>query len=161
MCSEARGRPVTQMHWGGGTPTYLDTNLICKLFNAVVSRFAVSRHAEISIEIDPRVTSMEHLQALRSLGFNRLSVGIQDFDPQVQQAVHRIQSFESTRQLFAEARRLEFDSINVDLIYGLPFQNRYSFRHTLELIRQLDADRIAVFSYAHVPSMKKQQKAHG
>ena len=159
LCGEAHGRPVTQMHWGGGTPTYLEPKQIQELFNAIVSRFAVSKYAEISIEIDPRVTSIEHLQVLRSLGFNRLSVGIQDFDPQVQQAVRRIQSFESTRQLFAEARRLQFESINVDLIYGLPFQNRYSFRHTLELIRRLEADRIAVFSYAHVPSLKKQQKA--
>ncbi len=152
-------RYVTQMHWGGGTPTYLNPDQIRMLFNAVVSRFVVPRDAEISIEVDPRVTTKEHLAILRQLGFNRLSVGVQDFDPQVQDAIHRIQPYEMTRDLLDEARQLKFESINVDLIYGLPFQNKYSFAHTLALVERLAPDRIAVFSYAHVPSMKKQQKA--
>jgi len=159
LLSDALGRLATQIHWGGGTPTYLNTDQIRILFNAITSRFAVPRNAEISIEVDPRVTTNEHLQALRSLGFNRLSLGIQDFNPQVQTAVHRIQPFELTRDLVDEARRLRFESLNVDLIYGLPHQNKYSFQRTLELVLQLNPDRIAVFSYAHVPSMKKQQKA--
>jgi oxygen-independent coproporphyrinogen-3 oxidase len=153
------GRLTTQIHWGGGTPTYLNPRQLGILFNAIVTRFAVPRDAEISIEIDPRVTTDDQLQTLRSLGFNRLSLGVQDFDPQVQQAIHRIQPFEMTEALMDKARSLGFESINVDLIYGLPHQNRYSFARTLELVRRLSPDRIAVFSYAHVPSLKKQQRA--
>jgi oxygen-independent coproporphyrinogen-3 oxidase len=159
LVPEAHGRLVNQMHWGGGTPTYLDSDLIRMLFNAIVSRFAVPHDAEISIEIDPRVTTIEHLHTLRWLGFNRLSAGIQDFDPIVQSAIHRIQPFEMTRLLLTEARKLGFESINVDLIYGLPFQTKSSFDKTLDLVHKLDPDRIAVFSYAHVPSIKKQQTA--
>jgi oxygen-independent coproporphyrinogen-3 oxidase len=159
LVEPAHGRIVRQIHWGGGTPTYLTTDQIATLFNAIVTRFAVPRDAEISIEVDPRVTTSQHLQTLRALGFNRLSVGIQDFDPEVQAAIHRFQPFELARDLFAEARNLGFESINADLIYGLPFQNKYSFGHTLDLIQELRPDRIAVFSYAHVPALKKQQKA--
>jgi oxygen-independent coproporphyrinogen III oxidase len=159
LVEQGHGRLVRQIHWGGGTPTYLNTDQIGTLFNAIVTRFAVPCDAEVSIEIDPRVTTSQHLRTLRSLGFNRLSIGVQDFDPEVQAAIHRLQPFELTRDLFAEARGLGFESINVDLIYGLPFQNKYSFGHTLDLIQQLQPDRIAVFSYAHVPAIKKQQKA--
>ena len=159
LVPEAHGRVVNQVHWGGGTPTYLTADQIQILFEAMASRFVVPSNAEISIEIDPRVTTKEHLRMLRQLGFNRLSAGIQDFDPQVQAAVRRIQPFDLVRDLIAEARQLGFKSINVDLIYGLPFQTVTSFDHTLDLIHELDPDRVAVFSYAHVPSMKKQQKA--
>jgi oxygen-independent coproporphyrinogen-3 oxidase len=159
LLKDAHGRFVTQIHWGGGTPTYLNPSQIRHLFNAIVTRFAVPWDAEISIEVDPRVTTNEHLQTLRSVGFNRLSIGIQDFDPQVQAAIHRLQPYTQVRDLFAEARRLGFESINVDLIYGLPYQNRFSFARTLDLVRKLAPDRIAVFSYAHVPAIKKQQKA--
>jgi oxygen-independent coproporphyrinogen-3 oxidase len=155
----AHGRPVTQMHWGGGTPTYLDCEQITALFKAISERFRLSENGEFSIEIDPRVTTPDHLQTLRGLGFNRLSVGIQDFDPNVQLAVRRIQTFEHTRQLFDHARTLGFESINADLIYGLPKQTRDSFRKTIDLMLELRPDRLAVFSYAHVPSLKKQQKS--
>jgi oxygen-independent coproporphyrinogen-3 oxidase len=155
----AHGRVVTQMHWGGGTPTYLGSEQITTLFNAISERFSLSEGGEYSIEIDPRVTTFEHLQTLRRLGFNRLSVGIQDFDPNVQLAVRRIQSFEHTKQLFEQARALGFESINADLIYGLPKQTRATFQRTLDLMLELMPDRLAVFSYAHVPSLKKQQKS--
>ncbi len=159
LISEAHGRYVTQIHWGGGTPTYFDSDQIRILFNALASRFAVPWDAEISIEIDPRVTTREQLKTLRWLGFNRLSVGVQDFDPEVQSAIGRHQPFEMVQQLFDEARGTGFQSINVDLIYGLPHQNRYSYGHTLDLVDRLAPSRIALFSYAHVPAIKKQQTA--
>lgn len=155
----AHHRVVTQIHWGGGTPTYLSTAQITQLFNALVTRFSVPASAEISIEIDPRVTTREHLRTLRSLGFNRLSVGIQDFDHSVQAAVRRIQSYDQTLDLFEEARKLEFESVNADLIYGLPLQTPTSFEKTLRKVLSLSPDRIALFSYAHVPTLKRQQRA--
>jgi oxygen-independent coproporphyrinogen-3 oxidase len=112
------------MHWGGGTPTYLDPRQITDLFTAIEERFQLAQNGEFSIEIDPRVTTLDHLRTLRSLGFNRLSVGIQDFDWNVQLTVRRIQSFERTREVFDQARELGFESINADLIYGLPKQTR-------------------------------------
>src|SRR6185503_5084865 len=129
------------------------------LFNAIADRFELMPGGEFSIEIDPRATSTDHLRALRSLGFNRLSVGIQDFDPNVQLAVRRFQSFEQTRALFDEARSLGFESINADLIYGLPKQTPASFNKTLDLVLELNPDRLAVFSYAHVPTLKRQQRS--
>ena len=155
----AHGRVVTQMHWGGGTPTYLQPSQIRDLFNAIADRFELMPGGEFSIEIDPRATSSDHLRALRSLGFNRLSVGIQDFDPNVQLAVRRFQSFEQTRALFDEACSLGFESINADLIYGLPKQTPASFNKTLDLVLELNPDRLAVFSYAHVPTLKRQQRS--
>ena len=159
LAGVAHGRIVTQMHWGGGTPTYLTPEQIGELFNAIASRFALAPDGEYSIEIDPRVTTSEHLRTLRRLGFNRLSVGIQDFDPNVQLVVRRIQPFEQTRFIFEEARSLGFDSINADLIYGLPKQTRTSFQHTLDRLVEINPDRIAVFSYAHVPTIKRQQRS--
>jgi oxygen-independent coproporphyrinogen-3 oxidase len=160
LVKEAHNRLVTQMHWGGGTPTYLEPHQIDELFNAIVTRFMVpAEGAEISVEVDPRVTTLAHLQTLRSLGFNRLSIGIQDFDRAVQFAVHRIERFEHTRKLFDEARELGFEGISADLIYGLPMQTRSSFQKTLDLMVDLSPDRVAVFSYAHVPSLKRQQKS--
>lgn len=155
----AHRRRVTQIHWGGGTPTYLDSNQIELLYHTIRERFEVEDNAEISIEIDPRVTGWGQLQTLRRLGFNRLSMGIQDFDPLVQETVHRLQSYEMTRETFEQARSLEFESINVDLMYGLPFQSTPSFNKTIDLVLRLNPDRIAVFSYAHVPSLKHQQRA--
>jgi oxygen-independent coproporphyrinogen-3 oxidase len=153
----SRNRQVTQFHWGGGTPTYLSPEQIEDLFTYTRERFTFAPDAEIGIEVDPRVTSREHLESVREMGFNRLSMGIQDFKPEVQLAVHRIQSYEETRDLIAAARELGFDSINVDLIYGLPYQTGESFAHTVEQIVELSPDRIAMFSYAHVPWLKKQQ----
>jgi oxygen-independent coproporphyrinogen-3 oxidase len=159
LVETAHHRVVTQMHWGGGTPTYLDPKQIRELFGAIAERFDLAPGGQFSIEIDPRVTTPEHLRALRSLGFNRLSVGIQDFDWNVQLAVRRIQSYEQTQALFLQARELGFESVNADLIYGLPKQTRASFSKTLDLVLQLNPDRLAVFSYAHVPALKRQQKS--
>lgn len=155
----SRTRPVVQLHWGGGTPTYLSPPQMDDLFEFTRARFSFAPDAEIGIEVDPRVTSAEHLAVLRRLGFNRLSMGIQDFHPEVQAAIHRVQPFELTRDLIREARRLGFDSINVDLIYGLPYQTPERFAHTIDQIVELAPDRIAMFSYAHVPWLKKQQGA--
>ncbi len=155
--SVSKNREVVQFHWGGGTPTYLTPAQIEDLFGAVRARFSFAADAEIGIEVDPRVTSREHLETLRRLGFNRLSMGIQDFHGEVQKAIHRIQPFELTRDLLFAARELGFDSINVDLIYGLPYQTPERFAHTVDQILQLAPDRVALFSYAHVPWLKKQQ----
>jgi len=153
----SRERQVVQFHWGGGTPTYLSPEQIEDLFTFTHERFTFAPDAEIGIEVDPRVTTRAHMETVRKMGFNRLSMGIQDFKEDVQKAVHRIQSYEVTRDLIATARDLGFDSINVDLIYGLPYQSADSFAHTIEQIVGLSPDRIAMFSYAHVPWLKKQQ----
>jgi oxygen-independent coproporphyrinogen III oxidase len=155
--SVSKQREVVQFHWGGGTPTYLTPEQIEDLFGAVRARFTFAADAEIGIEVDPRVTSRAHLETLRRLGFNRLSMGIQDFHAEVQKAIHRIQPFELTRDLLFAARELGFDSINVDLIYGLPYQTPERFAHTVDQILELAPDRVALFSYAHVPWLKKQQ----
>jgi len=157
----SRNRQVTQFHWGGGTPTYLSPEQIEDLFTYTRERFTFAPDAEIGIEVDPRVTTQVHLEIVRKMGFNRLSMGIQDFKAEVQRAVHRIQPYEGTHDLIAGARRLGFDSINVDLIYGLPYQTGESFAHTVEQIVGLSPDRIAMFSYAHVPWLKKQQGSFG
>src|SRR5258708_1674934 len=155
--SISKSRPVVQFHWGGGTPTYLTPEQIEDLFGFTREHFQFAPDSEIGIEVDPRVTSRQHLETLRKLGFNRLSMGIQDFHPDVQKAVHRIQPFEMTRDLLFAARQLGFDSINVDLIYGLPHQTPDRFAHTVDQILELAPDRVALFSYAHVPWLKKQQ----
>jgi len=157
--SVSRAREVVQFHWGGGTPTYSTPSQLEDLFGYTKERFAFSPEAEIGIEVDPRVTSREHLETLRNLGFNRLSMGIQDFYEPVQNAINRIQPYEITRDLIQAARDLGFDSINVDLIYGLPYQTAETFAHTVDQIIHLSPDRIALFSYAHVPWLKKQQGA--
>jgi len=145
------------LHWGGGTPTYLSPAQADELYSYIAQRFSFSPAAEISIEIDPRVTTDEHCLVLRRAGFNRLSMGIQDFDPLVQQTVHRVQPFEDTKRLFDYCREIGFESINIDLLYGLPHQTVESFADTIRKIVTMNPDRIAVFSYAHVPWMKKQQ----
>ena len=153
----SRQREVSQFHWGGGTPTYLSPEQMEDLFQYTKDRFTFAPDAEIGIEVDPRVTTREHMEAIHRMGFNRLSMGIQDFKEDVQKAIHRIQPYEVTRDLIKTARALGFDSINVDLIYGLPYQTAESFAHTVEQIAGLSPDRIAMFSYAHVPWLKKQQ----
>lgn len=152
-----RTRTVEQLHWGGGTPTYLSPEHIEVLYAYIQDRFSLSAGAETSIEVDPRVTTEEHCRALRRSGFNRISMGIQDFDPLVQKTIHRVQPFEDVRRLYDYCREIGFESINVDLIYGLPHQTAESFGDTVEKIITMNPDRIAVFSYAHVPWMKKQQ----
>lgn len=151
-------RQISQMHWGGGTPTYLTPEQIQMLVATVRRHFDFTSDAEISIEVDPRVTSLEHLQALRDCRFNRISMGVQDFNPQVQRAVNRIQSYEDTAALVAHCRQLGFISINIDLMYGLPFQTVDSFAETLKLVHTLAPDRLALFHYAHVPWLKPAQK---
>ena len=153
----APARKVEQLHWGGGTPTYLSPEQVEDLYSYINKRFSFSPNAEVSIEIDPRVTTEEHCRALRRVGFNRLSMGIQDFDPLVQKTIHRVQPYEETRRLFDYSRELGFESINLDLIYGLPHQTAESFSDTVDKIVAMNPDRVALFSYAHVPWMKKQQ----
>ena len=153
-------RTLTQLHWGGGTPTYLTPAQCERLFTAITSRFRLAESAEVAIEVDPCVTTDEHLATLRRLGFNRVSMGAQDFDPQVQEAVNRLQSLPLTRHQVEEARRLGFHSVNIDLIYGLPYQTAEGFRSVAEsVITELSPDRVAIFSYAHVPWLKPHQKA--
>lgn len=152
------GREVVQLHWGGGTPTFLRPDEIRRLGEAIHRRFRCASDVEASVEIDPRRLSEDHVRALQEAGFNRASLGVQDFDPQVQQAVHRIQSRELTAQAIDWLRASGFQSVNVDLIYGLPHQSPVSFARTLDTVLELRPDRFAVFNYAHVPWMKPQQK---
>jgi oxygen-independent coproporphyrinogen-3 oxidase len=150
-------RPVIQFHWGGGTPTYLNASQLERLFNYARERFHFAPDAEIGVEIDPRVTEEAQLKTLRRLGFNRLSMGIQDFNPEVQKRVRRIQTYEQSKAVFDLCRSLAFESINIDLIYGLPLQTPESFLDSVDKVIGLDPDRVAMFSYAHVPWLKKQQ----
>ena len=151
-------RKAVQLHWGGGTPTFLRPEEIRDLGRAIRERFTFAANLEAGVEIDPRRITPDHLQALREAGFNRASIGVQDFDPQVQQAVHRVQPRELTENCIRQLRALGFESINVDLIYGLPFQTVESFERTLDQILEINPDRLAVFSYAHVPWIKPSQK---
>ncbi|RME83992.1 MAG: oxygen-independent coproporphyrinogen III oxidase [Planctomycetota bacterium] len=151
-------RKVSQLHWGGGSPDYLSPEQIERLFHRITKYFSFCSESEIGIEIDPRRLTETHLSTIRRLGFNRISFGVQDFDEKVQKAVNRIQSEELTRRVVEEARELGFHSINLDLIYGLPYQTLESYQRTLEKILQLSPDRLAVFHYAHVPWLKKHQK---
>src|SRR6202453_3641293 len=153
----SRKRPVIQFHWGGGTPTYLSVAQMEDLFQYTHDRFSFAPDAEIGIEVDPRVTSRAQLESLWRLGFNRLSMGIQDFQPKVQETIHRVQPYEMTRDLIVASREIGFQSINIDLIYGLPYQTAESFRATIDQALTLLPDRVAMFSYAHVPWLKKQQ----
>jgi oxygen-independent coproporphyrinogen-3 oxidase len=152
------GRPVVQLHWGGGTPTYFSAERLERLGRLLRDRFSFAEDAEIGVEVDPRVTSREHLETLARLGFNRLSMGVQDFDPRVQQAINRIQPYGPTRALVETARALGFQSINMDLIYGLPLQTPESFSATIDRVLEIAPDRLAVYSYANVPWMKKHQR---
>jgi oxygen-independent coproporphyrinogen III oxidase len=155
----SKKRPVIQFHWGGGTPTYLTPAQMEDLFSHAHERFSFAEDAEIGIEVDPRVTSRAHLESLRRLGFNRLSMGIQDFQPKVQETIRRVQPYEMTRDLIVAARELGFESLSVDLIYGLPYQTAATFRATIDQVLTLAPDRVAMFSYAHVPWLRKQQGA--
>ena len=151
-------RTVSQLHWGGGTPTYYTAEQLERVFARLSRHFDFPADAEIGVEIDPRVTSEGQLDALRRLGFNRLSMGVQDFAPEVQEAVNRIQSYESTNALVDRARVLGYRSINIDLIYGLPFQTVEGFSRTLQQVLTLRPERVAVYSFAFVPWMKAHMK---
>src|SRR5436190_10510099 len=151
-------RKVSQLHWGGGSPTFLSPDEIRRLGEVIRQHFKFAENIEAGVEIDPRRLTREHVIALREAGFNRASLGVQDFDPQVQEAVHRIQPRDMTERALAWTRELGFSSVNFDLIYGLPHQTVESFNRTLDTVLGLQPDRLAVFSYAHVPWVKPAQK---
>ncbi len=148
-------RSLSQLHWGGGTPSYLEPDEILRLSESIQKNFHFDSGIEASSEIDPRGLTKPHLEAMRKGGFNRLSMGVQDFYEPVQRAVNRIQPESMTREVVEWARELGFKSINLDLIYGLPFQTPKTFEETLKKIISISPDRIAVFNYAHVPWLKK------
>ena len=151
-------RMARQVHWGGGTPTFLKPADIRRLFQHLASRFKIAPDAEISCELDPRELSREHIAALAESGFNRVSMGVQDLDEKVQKAVNRVQSEALIQQVYGWLREAGFSSINIDLMVGLPHQTVESFSLTLDKMIALGPDRLAVFNYAHVPWMKKHQK---
>jgi oxygen-independent coproporphyrinogen-3 oxidase len=150
-------RKVAQHHWGGGTPTHLKPDEIDKLASYINQSFEFTEDPENSCEIDPRELTKEHLEVLRNNGFNRISMGVQDFYEKVQKAVNRIQPEDLTRKVVSWVKGLKFQSINLDLIYGLPFQTTETFAETVDKIIDISPDRIALFNYAHVPWMKKHQ----
>lgn len=149
---------VEQMHWGGGTPTFYTTDQLATLCERIKRHFTMSPSGEYSIEIDPRSVDAADMHALRALGFNRVSLGVQDFDPDVQRAVNRIQSEKQTLDVMGAARNAGFSSINVDLIYGLPLQTLETFGRTLDKVIAAQPDRIAIYNYAHLPARFKPQR---
>lgn len=153
-------RPVTQLHWGGGTPTFLSHAEMRDLMNGIKEHFQILNDdsGEYSIEIDPRETQSDTIALLRELGFNRMSLGVQDFDHQVQKAVNRIQSEEQTFAVLEAARSEGFKSVSIDLIYGLPHQSMDSFSKTLDKILAVKPERLSVFNYAHLPTLFKPQR---
>lgn len=148
---------VAQLHLGGGTPNYYTVSQLWRLLAEIRLRFEVAEDAEVAIEIDPRHSSRDQLRYLSKLGFNRLSMGIQDFDPRVQEGIGRWQPFEDVSRLVGDARGEGFESINFDLIYGLPHQSRDRFAATIEKVCTLSPDRLAVYSFAYLPWLRKQQ----
>jgi len=151
-------RQVTQLHLGGGTPTFLSHDEMRQLMDSVRKRFTLVPNGEYSIEVDPRKVDFDTVKLLADLGFNRMSVGVQDFNEDVQSAVNRIQSFDETKLVIDAARATGFKSISMDLIYGLPRQNMISFNRTLEQVLELSPDRISLYSYAHLPGLFKPQR---
>ncbi|WP_302173352.1 oxygen-independent coproporphyrinogen III oxidase [uncultured Hydrogenophaga sp.] len=152
------GQSVSQLHLGGGTPTFLSDEELSDLMHMVRRHFSLVPGGEYSVEVDPRTVTRQRLEVLHRLGFNRLSFGVQDFDPAVQKAVHRVQPAEQVFALVAAAREIGFESVNVDLIYGLPLQTPESFARTLTQVSLLRPDRIALYGYAHLPSRFKPQR---
>ena len=152
-------REVVQLHWGGGTPTFFSPVELGHLFGEMKKRFRFAADAELGIEVDPRKTVPEHLQVLGAEGFNRISVGIQDFDERVQKAIHRVQSVAQTRVIIEAARSNGFESVSVDLMYGLPLQSVTSFSATLDEVLDLNPDRLALFNFAYLPQQISHQKA--
>jgi oxygen-independent coproporphyrinogen-3 oxidase len=151
-------RTIEQLHFGGGTPTFMSNEELEQLMAKLTSRFPLAERGEFSIEVDPRTTPPDKVETLGRLGFNRMSVGVQDFNPDVQKAVNRLQSFEMTQATVDAARRAGFKSINLDLIYGLPKQNRATFAETLDKVMELSPERIALYHYAHLPDRFKPQR---
>lgn len=153
-------RIVKQLHWGGGTPTFISHEQMTELMQQTRRHFTLldDDSGEYSIELDPREVNAGSINLLRKLGFNRISLGVQDFNPKVQQAVNRIQSFKETQEVILAARKNQFHSISLDLIYGLPFQTEQSFSETVDKVLDLEPDRLSVFNYAHLPEMFKTQR---
>ncbi|HNA02612.1 MAG TPA: oxygen-independent coproporphyrinogen III oxidase [Rhodocyclaceae bacterium] len=151
-------RDVIQLHLGGGTPTFLSHDEMRQLMGTIREHFNMLPNGEYSIEVDPRKVDFETVKLLAELGFNRMSVGVQDFDPDVQRAVNRIQTLEETRDVIEAARATGFKSVSVDLIYGLPKQNVISFNRTLEQVIDLKPDRLSIYNYAHLPGLFKPQR---
>lgn len=151
-------RALGQLHIGGGTPTFLRPDQLQRLFDILTRHFTPTPDAELALEIDPAITTAEQLQLLGSLGFRRLSMGVQDLDPQVQKAINRIQTDEETEQALKDARAAGFTGVNMDLIYGLPYQTAESFARTIERVIRMNPDRLALFGYAHVPWLKPNQR---
>ena len=151
-------RQIEQLHFGGGTPTFLSNDELRELMALLTERFPMAPKGEYSIEVDPRSTPPDKVAVLGELGFNRISVGVQDFDPQVQKAVNRIQSFEMTQATIEAARKADFKSVNLDLIYGLPKQSRATFASTLDKVLVLSPERVALYHYAHLPERFKPQR---
>lgn len=149
---------VTQLHWGGGTPTFLSDEQMSELMGAIRSHFRLATDGEFSIEVDPRKVNAQTIELLGKLGFNRISLGVQDFDPEVQKAVNRIQSEEETLNVLEAARRSGFKSISIDLIYGLPRQTVDGFNRTLDRIIAANPDRLAIYNYAHLPKLFMPQR---
>jgi oxygen-independent coproporphyrinogen-3 oxidase len=158
VASVGQCQQVSQLHFGGGSPTFLSDSELQRVMRHLRGAFRILDEAELSIEVDPRTVTPARLAHLRTLGFNRVSFGVQDFDRDVQKAVHRVQPFESVRDLMRSTRELKFDSINVDLIYGLPKQTPESFARTVRQIGELRPDRIALYAYAHLPQRFKPQR---
>ena len=152
-------KTVTQCHWGGGTPTYLDEARMRRLFQSLTDRFAFDADAEIAVETNPNAVTDSQLETLRGLGFNRISFGVQDLNPEVQRAVGRCQTPEQTEAMLARCRALGFGGINMDLIYGLPLQAMEPWMRTIEQVAAMRPDRIAVYSYAHLPARFEHQRA--
>jgi oxygen-independent coproporphyrinogen-3 oxidase len=150
-------KTIKSLHFGGGSPSMLTTNEISEILQVIKSRYEISDDAEVAIEVDPRDVSKEKIKELFSIGFNRISMGVQDFNEKTQKAINREHSFESVSELVNTAKTIGFQGVNIDLIYGLPYQTLNSFTETLEKVITLNPNRIAVFSYAHVPWMKKHQ----
>ncbi len=151
-------RSLVQYHWGGGTPTYLGLGEMEELQKAVTSHFTIAPGAEVAIEVDPRITSVEQIDLLKKLGFNRLSMGVQDFAPDVQKIINRNQDEQSTVELYDYCRKAGFESINLDLIYGLPLQTTVGFEKSLVSVLRMRPDRVAVYSFAFVPWIRGNQK---
>lgn len=152
-----RRRTVSQLHLGGGTPTFHDPQDLDDLVRHFMSSFSIAAGAELAVEVDPRVTTPAHLEVLGALGFNRLSIGVQDFAPEVQEAVARVQTEEETARIIECARSVGFRGVNVDLIYGLPHQTPDAFERTVEIVIGLGVDRVAVYSFAFVPWVRRHQ----
>eukprot|EP01136_Pigoraptor_vietnamica_P010201 Opistho-1_new@47579 len=151
---------IREIHLSGGTPTFFSPDNLEQLIKGITKDAIVKDDHEFSVEVHPNYTNEEHIKRLASVGFNRISLGVQDFDPKVQFMINRIQSFEKTKEVVDWARKYHYNSINIDLVYGLPHQTVSSVEHTVELIKTLMPDRIAFYSYAHVPWKSKVQRRY-